>query len=129
MRHHQMLGMEHPPARVAWTDRIGLPAVNIVAEQNMAERFHVNADLVRAPGVYEAPHERREMAKLLDHLPVSVRIASARPVFHDGHFVTVIRVAANGLFNAAAQQFGRTGDERHVFFCSERSENCSESPR
>ena len=58
--------MEHHPRGLDREPRVGLPAVDRVPEEPVADRLEVDTDLVGAPRVQDAPNERGQCAEALD---------------------------------------------------------------
>ena len=77
MRHDDVFGVQHHALGLLGETRIGFPTVNLVTQHDVPERLHVDADLMRAPRVNRAAHERRDFAETFHDRPIRVRIAPA----------------------------------------------------
>ena len=114
MFEHQMLRVQHHALRLLLQPRIRFPTIHRIAEQNMPQRFQVNADLMRPPRVNRTPHERRHVAEFLHHLPIRVRVLPAIRRLHHRHLVPVLFIAPDRFPDRAADQRRRARHEREI---------------
>ncbi len=123
---HQQICMEGLSAKggqrglALWPELTGFGleagAIDLVAEQGMAEMGEVDADLVSAAGLElagEQGGDRFGIAAVegLDHFPVGDRITAA---LTHRHFLTAIRVPVDRLVDGAGFSARRSPGERHV---------------
>src|SRR5687767_2631789 len=63
MREHEVLRMQHHSLRLLRQPLVRLPPVQRIAEDWMAKRFEMHADLMRPPGENLAAQQRGDVAK------------------------------------------------------------------
>src|SRR5229473_3529563 len=91
-------------------------AVNVVAEQRMADGGEVDADLVRAARLQPAGEQARDRLPLaaaiaFEHLPMRDRCATA---LAHGHPFARVRMAPDRLVDGAAGALRRAPDESQI---------------
>ena len=102
MQESDSFSMQHDAHRHGQS-RILLPAVGLVSEQRMADRFEVDPDLVGAPAVNATAHKRGLIPKDLDDLPIRARRTSA---FSDSHALAMHGMPGDCAVNHATLQPG-----------------------
>src|SRR4051812_49404052 len=104
MRKHEVLRMQHDALGLAREAGIGFPAVNHIAEQDVAECLHMHSDLVCASGMERAAHQRGDFAELFNDLPVGTGVLALSLFVHHRHLMPMLSIAANGLPDGTAEE-------------------------
>src|SRR5438270_336063 len=86
--------------------------VDRIADDGMADRFEMDADLVRAAGAENAA-DHRGMAKLLDHFEIGDGVAAAGD---DGHALAVARIARDRRVDRAARLRWSSVNDGQILF-------------
>ena len=105
--------------RLGQAGRLGLEAraVDIVADQRMADMGHMDADLVRAAGLQPAVEQARDRLAVRSRRSVSSTcqwVIASRPPARTATLVARSRVAAERRVDGALRAVGRAPDEGQI---------------
>lgn len=108
----QLPGVQHLAPGQPLQTGVVRAAINRIADDGVADRCQVNADLVRATGV-EAAFQQRSSGETAADLPIRARRPPRR---QHRHFPALNRVASDGAINAAARSARRSPDQGEIDF-------------